>query len=77
MAAGEPALVFAGRQSGFAFEEPAKRAGIMIADAFADGVHIQPLGLEQPFCDVDAQRLQIVQRRLADGLASTPMSRIT
>jgi hypothetical protein len=54
MPAREPALVFARRQSGFAFEEPAKRAEIAIAYAFADGIDVQALGLEQPLCDIDA-----------------------
>src|SRR3977135_1263532 len=72
MAAGEAALIVTRRKSGFALEQPAKRAEIGIADALADGVDLQAPGLKQPFRDVDAERLQIMQRRLADRLPEAP-----
>lgn len=42
------ALVFARRESGLALESTAERAEIVVADAFADAVYLQPLRLQQP-----------------------------
>ena len=75
MAGGGAALVFARRKSGFAPEQPAKRREITITDTLADGVDLQAPGLKQPFRDVDAQRLQVMQRRLADRLLEAPVER--
>jgi hypothetical protein len=69
----ETALVFARRKPGLALEQPTERAEIAVADAFAADFHL--LGLQQPLGDVDTQRLQILQWRLAQGLLEAPVER--